>query len=239
MSGQIPVIVKNDPWLSPYKDVILRRNEAAKHKEQSLCQGKRLQDFATGHLYFGLHKENSTWVFREWAPNATEIFLIGDFSDWKVDEKYRLHKISFGNWEVKLPLNSLLHQQRYKLLVRWNGGEAYRLPAWGTRMVQDKFSLVFDAQVWDPVEPYNWKNQDFKLHFKTPVVYEAHVGMATTEEKVGSYNEFRNNVLPKIKKLGYNVIQLMAVQEHPYYGSFGYHVSNFLLHLQGLVHRKN
>ena len=59
------------------------------------------------------------------------------------------------------------------------------------------------------------------------LIYECHIGMAQDEEKVGSYVEFRDNVLPRVAHQGYNCIQIMAVQEHPYYGSFGYHVSSF------------
>jgi 1,4-alpha-glucan branching enzyme len=51
--------------------------------------------------------------------------------------------------------------------------------------------------------------------------------MAHEEEKIGTFKEFAEDILPRIQKAGYNVIQLMAIQEHPYYGSFGYHVSNF------------
>ncbi|MBQ5721789.1 MAG: alpha amylase C-terminal domain-containing protein, partial [Bacteroidaceae bacterium] len=58
-------------------------------------------------------------------------------------------------------------------------------------------------------------------------IYECHVGMGQDAEKVGTYVEFRDNVLPRIAKSGYNCIQIMAIQEHPYYGSFGYHVSSF------------
>ena len=227
MAIPVPNIVMRDPWLNPYKGIIINRRKQVLEKEKLLCNGRKLQDFATGHLYFGLHKEPDSWVFREWAPNAQQIFLVGDFSGWKEDPRYEMYKLQFGNWEIKLPLDYLHHGQKYKLLIRWNGGEAYRLPAWGTRMVQDQQTLVYNAEIWAPDNPYNWKNQDFQPAFKVPLIYEAHVGMSTPEEKVGNYIEFRDNVLPKIHKLGYNTIQLMAVQEHPYYGSFGYHVSNF------------
>jgi 1,4-alpha-glucan branching enzyme len=227
MSNGIPVIVQNDQWLNPYKDVIVRRYKAVAEKEKILCKGRRLQDFATGHLYFGVHKEAEGWVFREWAPNATEVYMVGDFSSWKIDKKYAMKKLQHGNWELKLPMDALEHQQHYKLFIRWEGGEAYRLPAWGNRMVQDMTTLNFDAEIWAPDKSYVWKNMNFVPLSDIPFIYEAHVGMATNEEKVGNFIEFRDNILPRIKKAGYNVIQLMAIQEHPYYGSFGYHVSNF------------
>lgn len=213
MNADLPLIIQSDPWLEPFKEVIIRRQKAAMAKERFLCKGKRLQDFATGHLYFGLHREPRGWVFREWAPNATELFLIGDFSSWKKDKKFALTKLQFGNWEIELPPDALKHGQHYKLLAIWDGGEAYRLPAWGKRMVQDKQTLVFDAEIWAPENPYNWKIQNFIPTSKIPIIYESHIGMATPEEKVGSYSEFRDNVLPRIKRLGYNTIQFMAIQE--------------------------
>ncbi|CAI5476756.1 unnamed protein product [Closterium sp. Yama58-4] len=60
-----------------------------------------------------------------------------------------------------------------------------------------------------------------------PRIYEAHVGMSSEEPRVASYVQFANSVLPRIKAAGYNTIQLMAVAEHSYYASFGYHVTNF------------
>ena len=227
MSKNLPIIIQNDPWLAPFKNTIIQREKASSEKEKILCKDRKLQDFATGHLYFGLHKEPAGWVFREWAPNAKEIYLVGDFSNWERQKKYSLSKLKNGVWEICLPSNELKHQQKYKLYILWEGGEAFRLPAWGTRMVQDSSTKVFDAQIWAPEQPYQWKNTSFKLAKEIPLIYEAHVGMSTAEGKVGSYIEFRDNILPRIKKAGYNIIQLMAVQEHPYYGSFGYHVSNF------------
>ncbi len=220
-------LIKNDPWLEPYSEAIRGRYDYALLRERQLTGGKRLQDFANGYLYFGLHRTDGSWIFREWAPNATEIYLIGDFNQWTANEKYALHRTDNGVWEIELPLDALRHGQHYKMLVRWNGGEGQRLPAWGQRFVQDEATKIFSAQVWSPQESYQFKNLSFKPQTKPLLIYECHVGMAQAEEKVGSYEEFRTKVLPKIADNGYNAIQIMAIQEHPYYGSFGYHVSNF------------
>lgn len=222
-----PALVVNDPWLEPFSDVIVRRHRYVTEREKKLCRGQKLTDFAVGHLYYGLHRTKFGWMFREWAPNAKEIFLVGEFSDWKISYDYALSPLQHGNWEILLNHDKLKHSQRYKLFIRWNGGEAYRLPSYGNRMVQDETTKVFDAQIWLPEEPYQWKNPNFKPQFSNPLIYEAHVGMSSEEGKVASYKEFTKNILPMIKRAGYNTVQLMAIQEHPYYGSFGYHVSNF------------
>jgi 1,4-alpha-glucan branching enzyme len=222
-----PLLIQNDPWLEPYRDVIVRRMNKVSGRERDLVGTGSLQSFASGHLWFGLHRHKKGWIMREWAPHATEIFLIGTFNNWQIEESFRFERLEFGNWELKLERGSITHGDRYKLLIRWEGGEGNRIPAWCNRVVQDPESKVFDAQAWIPDQPYQWKNPLPDLKNLQPLIYEAHIGMATEEHKVGSYSEFREKVLPHVVRGGYNTLQLMAIQEHPYYGSFGYHVSNY------------
>ena len=222
-------IVKNDPWLSPYAPVIERRHNQILAKEKDLTGGKKtLSDFADGYLYFGLHKTGkSGWVLREWAPNATEIYLIGELTGWKEDERYRLTRKDYGVWEIKLKEKELKHGDLYKLSMHWDGGCGERVPAWATRVVQDEKTYIFSAQVWAPEKPYKFSKKSFTPKTDPLLIYECHIGMAQEEEAIGTYDQFRENVLPRVKEDGYNAIQIMAIQEHPYYGSFGYHVSGF------------
>ena len=223
-------LVAKDAYLEPYEEAIRGRHDHAEWKIKQLTRNGRrtLSDFANGHKYFGLHKLSRGWVFREWAPNATDIFLIGDFNSWQPTDDYRAKRIAgTDNWELKLPDKALHHGDLFKMLVRWNGGEGERIPAWATRVVQDETTKIFSAQVWNPAVPYVWKRNSFSPKKSPLLIYECHVGMAQDEEKVGTYVEFRDKVLPRIVADGYNCIQIMAIQEHPYYGSFGYHVSSF------------
>ena len=222
-------IIENDPWLTPYTGAIEGRHDHALWRESQLTGGKvSLKDFASGYLYYGLQRTADGWTFREWAPNATEIFLIGDFSGWEEQERFRLSRINeAGDWELSIPLGLIGHGQHYKMRVKWNGGQGDRIPAWCRRVVQDNNSKIFSAQVWDPGHEYEFKHKDFKPKQDPLLIYECHVGMAQEREGVGTYIEFKDNVLPRVKEAGYNCIQVMAIQEHPYYGSFGYHVSSF------------
>jgi len=219
-------ILQRDPYLAPYSRVIEARHQMIKRKLNELSSRNLLSPFANGHLYFGLHKESGEWIFREWAPNATGIYLIGTFNDWKESEYFFFKRSGKENWELRLPEVKIKHEDLYKLSVHWHGGKGERIPAYARRVVQDPETLLFAAQVWFPEEDYQWKNAN-PASSDPPFIYESHVGMATEDYKIGSFNEFRINVLPRIIKAGYNTIQLMAVQEHPYYGSFGYHVSSF------------
>lgn len=224
-------LIKNDPWLEPFTAAIEGRHEDAIRKEAELTSAVgSLEEFANAHNYFGLHRlENGGWVFREWAPNATGIYLIGDFNGFIPSKKYALKRLkkSNGVWEITLPEKALSHGQHYKMWVEWDGGAGERIPAYATRVVQAENSPIFSAQVWAPEQPYKWKKKTFKPSTQPLLIYECHIGMAQEKEGIGTYEEFRTNVLPRIHKDGYNCIQIMAIQEHPYYGSFGYHVSSF------------
>jgi 1,4-alpha-glucan branching enzyme len=222
-------LIKKDQWLKPYTDAIAGRHQHAVNKENELTSGgsKTLSEFADGYMYFGLHHLQKGWVFREWAPNATQIYIIGTFNSWKEDAIYELTPLENGVWEIVLPEEAMSHGDLYKLSVHWDGGKGERIPAWATRVVQDSETKIFSAQVWNPKKKFKFKNRGFKPNVDPLLIYECHIGMAQQEEKVGSFVEFREKILPRIAEEGYNCIQIMAVQEHPYYGSFGYHVSSF------------
>jgi 1,4-alpha-glucan branching enzyme len=220
-------LIEGDSWLKPYAGVIEERQRYAFEREAQLTGGiQSLSSWASGHLYFGLQRTATGWTFREWAPHATAIYLTGDFNEWKREAAFALRKIDQGVWEGSFAAESIRHGQHYKMLVEWEGGSAQRIPAWCRRVVQDKVSHVFSAQVWE-AEGYTFRIEHFRPQTEPLLIYEAHIGMATSRPEVGSYEHFRIHILPRIHRAGYNAIQLMAIQEHPYYGSFGYHVSNF------------
>ncbi len=221
-------ITIDDPLLEPFLPVIRRRHEKSVLKELEFTDRKSaLADIFNNHLYFGLHRrENDSWVFREWAPNAVAIYLIGESNEWQKREDFRLKSLGNGVWELMLSADAMWHGMDYKLRVEWEGGCGERIPAYARRVVQDDISKIFTTQVWAPQQPYRWKNQ-FLCRRDHPLIYEAHVGMSMENRRVSTFNEFRAYVLPRIVDLGYNMIQLMGIQEHPYYGSFGYQVSNF------------
>lgn len=224
-------IIKHDPWLEPFKGAIEGRHNDVINKERELTQAcGSLTEFANAHEYFGLHRtQRGGWVFREWAPGATAITLVGDFSNWKPMKKFELRRLpgSDGVWETRLRPSDIHHGQHYKMIVEWPGGSGERIPAYARRVVQDENTKLFSAQVWSPEHPYEWKIEKFEPDTRPLMIYECHIGMAQQREGVGSYREFRENILPRIAADGYNAIQIMAIQEHPYYGSFGYHVSSF------------
>ncbi|MGD9279363.1 MAG: alpha amylase C-terminal domain-containing protein [Desulfobacterales bacterium] len=217
-----------DPWLKPYEKIIHRRLLKIDETKQKLTGGKMsLADFASAHEYFGLHFADGQWVFREWAPNATAIFLIGDMTGWQENDAFGLKPIEDGIWEIRLAADTINHGDLYRLRTHWPGGMGDRIPAYARRAVQDPQSLIFSAQVWRPDFPYRWQCKNFQRPTEAPLIYEVHIGMAQEEGKIGSYQEFSANILPRVIASGYNTLQIMAIPEHPYYGSFGYQVSNF------------
>ena len=220
-------LVEEDKLLKPFAGIIEKRHQQVLAMEREFTyRTTRLSDSCNSYLYYGLHRTNEGWVFREWAPNATAIYLLGEFNDWRKHPDYALTKVGDGNWEIKLPLGALAHEMLYRLLVEWNGGSGERLPSHVRRVIQDEYTKIYSAQVWDPLNPYQMRHERPK-RTDYPLIYEAHIGMSTEYRRVSTFTEFRLFVLPRIVDLGYNTIQLMAVQEHPYYGSFGYQVANF------------
>lgn len=221
-------IIADDPWLETFQDAIQGRHLDVMRKLHDLTQHGSLVDFANAYNYFGLHKrKGGGFVFREYAPNASSVTLIGDFSKWQEDPRFRCSNIGDGVWELIIPKGRIHNGDFYKMLVTWPGGQGERIPAYATRVVQDPETHIFAAQVENPARPYRFRIRNFKPKRDPLLIYECHIGMATEEERVGTYAEFTDNVLPRIAADGYNAIQIMAIQEHPYYGSFGYHVSSF------------
>ena len=221
-------LLEYDDWLHDFADVVRRREKYMQQARKKLLGNVPLSEFALGWHHFGLHPHKNGWVLREWAPNATAMYLVSEKNNWQEDDAYAFSLSEDGQWELMLPVDALAHGDHYKLLIYWNAGRerAFRIPAYANYVVQDEHTKVFDAVVWQPRKAYEWQHRRPQKP-TTPLIYEAHVGMASTEETVASYKNFTKNILPRIKKLGYNTVQLMAVAEHPYYGSFGYHVANF------------
>ena len=222
-------ITKIDPWLEPHAGDIELRMDRFKGKRWQLVGGaETLTEFANGHLYFGIHRTAEGWAVREWLPGADEVRLTGDFNGWN-RESHPLERGENGVWEIRLQgKDALKHGQYIKLWVR-KGEEWFdRIPAYSTKVDMDESTKRLCSRVWEPEEAFGWTDEAFMQQASAaPLIYEAHVGMSQDREGIGTYREFADNVLPRIRKLGYNTIQLMAIQEHPYYGSFGYQVTNF------------
>ncbi len=226
-------IVERDSWLNPVANEVQKRYDRYCNRLKTIeKQFGSLGTFASAHQFFGFHYDRIRrgWWYREWAPAAHYLSLFGDFNDW---QRYAnpLENVGNGVWEIFLPddeyQNKLVHGSLLKVIVQSSIGEQERIPIYINRVVQDENTKDFSAQFWNPAKPYVFENQTPKLGEEPLLIYESHVGMAQEKEDVGSYNEFIANVLPRIKADGYNAVQLMAIAEHPYYGSFGYHVSNF------------
>lgn len=226
-------LVQADPWLEPSAQDIEDRYNRFKERLENISKDFRsLSQFADGHKYFGINYDENKggWTYREWAPQASALFLTGDFNNW---EKFThpLEKNEYGIWEIFLDeagyKDTFVHGSKVKVIVDSPRGIQYRIPAYIRRAVQDDDTKNFTGQVWIPGD-FDWDGDTFSpASIDELFIYECHVGMAQEKEGIGTYAEFTGNVLPRIKKAGYNAIQLMAIQEHPYYGSFGYHVSNF------------
>lgn len=222
-------ILTLDPLLKPYAaDVALRMERNAAVRKQLLGDSAALSAFANGYLYYGFHRTQTGWVFREWAPGADAIHLIGDFNDWN-RASHPLRQLDGGVWEIELSgADALKHGQHVKLQITRGGRSFDRIPAYIRYTVQDPLTHQLTGVIWAPERPFQWTDGGYGRKKISPLmIYEAHIGMAQEREGIGTYREFADFNLERIKSLGYNAVQLMAVMEHPYYASFGYQVSSF------------
>ena len=220
-------ILELNPQLEPFSgDIDLRMHLYRSTKKRILSEGQSLNDFANAHLYFGFHHVDGGWYYREWAPSAYQLYLEGDFNGWN-QTSHPLTNLGNGSWELYLPGdNALWDGCKVKTVVDANLTRTEHIPLYARRVVQNKQTITFECEVVDDRKTFPWTDKDFVGEDEL-YIYEAHVGMAQEEGKVSSYREFADHILPRIHKAGYNTVQLMAIMEHPYYGSFGYQVSNF------------
>ncbi|MEM7369293.1 MAG: alpha-amylase family glycosyl hydrolase [Bacteroidota bacterium] len=233
-SDKIFALIQDDPWLEPFSSQIEARYRRYASQLASIEQQYgSLRSFANVHHHLGFHydQEKKGWWYREWAPRAKALSLIGDFNQWD-RQATQMTRGDKGVWEVFVAdqetQTSMSHQTEVKVHVEGDNGNLDRIPAYIRRAIQKAGSHDFVGQIWEPPHPFVWTDQAFQVdEIDSLLIYECHVGMALEEHKVGSWHEFATQILPRISRLGYTAIQLMAVHEHPYYGSFGYHVSNF------------
>ncbi len=220
-------ILETDPYLSPFEQDLLLRMRLYRDTRHRLVGDGNLSDFANGSLYYGFQPARNGWYYREWAPGADKMALVGDFNGWD-PTKNPMKKLKNGNWEVFIRgKKTIPHASFVKVHVTSGKRDFDRIPLYIHRIHQFPDGSC-TGQFWNPPVPYLWTNGSFIFpEDKSLFIYEAHVGMATEREGVGTYREFTETVLPRVKKGGYNAIQLMAIMEHPYYASFGYQVTNF------------
>ena len=220
-------LIDADPYLKDFEgDINLRMQNYARVRKNLLGAKKSLLDISENHKYYGFHQADGGWYYRENAPGADEMYLVGDFNGWD-RFTHRMKRRKNGDFEIFLPgKDALKNGQNIQTLVYSHGKALERIPVYADYVVQDAETHQWCAQLFIPDKKYHWKKRSF--HPQKPLlIYECHIGMAQDKFGVGTYKEFTENVLPRVAKLGYNTIQIMAIAEHPYYGSFGYQVSNF------------
>ncbi len=227
-------IVEGDEWLQPVEEQMNLRHERYNTELQRIGHAAgSISDYANGYRYFGWQWDDTLdgWWIREWLPGAMDVYVFGDFNNWQRTE-IRMQRDRDGVWSAFFPAamyrDRLTHGSLYKLHVHGENGWLDRIPAYARRVVQDDVTKNYTAQFWWPEQEFDWRGDAFDIaSVGSLLIYEAHIGMAQEREGVGTYAEFTEKILPVIKREGYNAVQLMAVAEHPYYGSFGYHVSSF------------
>lgn len=232
---QLEKLFEIDPLLRDHENEIRKRYDSFEKQKSYIDEMEGgIDQFSRAYETHGMHfNEDNSVYCKEWAPGAHQLYLYGDFNNWN-SRSHPFTKIDHGKWELTVAADKdgscpIEHGTKVKILIeKQDGGTVDRLSPWATYVRQPGpgQGFAYDQIVWNPVWKYafkhEWPSKPTSLR-----IYECHVGIASAEAKICSYAEFTANVMPRIVKLGYNAIQLMAVMEHVYYASFGYHVTNF------------
>lgn len=224
-------VIHDDPWLEPCKQALIDRHSrfVNKKKEIEASEGN-LVKFSQGYKKYGFNRVEGGITYREWVPNANQVYIMGEFNGWN-RRSHELQHDEFGTFSIFLPdvdgRPAIQHKTKVKtVIVTKQNEQIERIPAWIKVVWQEKGNIHFDGVYWDPETKYEWKHKSPKVASDLRI-YECHVGMSSPEAKISTYVEFTRDVLPYVASLGYNAIQMMAVMEHAYYASFGYQVTNF------------
>ncbi|CAE7807009.1 SBE2.2 [Symbiodinium sp. CCMP2592] len=239
-------IFKDDPELRVHESQIMHRVNAFRGwKEQFRKTEGGIESFAEGYKIFGFqrHEAEKKWSFNEWLPAARKVFLVGEFNAW--EKTHPMTRCEYGRWTIDLPDHEdgrwlVPHRSQIRLRIESESGTFDRVPAW-TKFAEDTELHVYNAVMWEPppCERYVMRHARPRRP-RALKVYEAHVGTANGGGEAGAgaasagaaapavhtYLEFKA-VLPKIKSLGYNTVQFVAVAEHSDYASAGRQVTSF------------
>uniref|UniRef100_A0A674GQB7 1,4-alpha-glucan branching enzyme n=1 Tax=Taeniopygia guttata TaxID=59729 RepID=A0A674GQB7_TAEGU len=225
-------LLERDPYLAPFRTDFQRRYSLFYNRLKNIEESEGgLDKFTKSYKTFGVNQLADGGIYcKEWAPGAEAVFLAGDFNGWN-PSSHPYKKLEYGKWELFIPPEDghspVPHGSKLKVVIRaQNGALLYRISPWARYVVRDEDKVNYDWVHWNPPQSYIHKNPSPK-RLKSLRIYESHVGIASPEGKVASYKNFTYNVLPRIKDLGYNCVQLMAIMEHAYYASFGYQVTSF------------
>lgn len=171
--------------------------------------------------------------FAVWAPNAADVYVIGDFNSWNpTHNRLILHNNKAGIWEGFIPgiENGSLYKYRINFKESGNHVEKTDPFAFNCEKPPKTASVVWDLN-------YRWKDKSWirkRKHFtyySSPIsIYEVHLGSWIRNNRNNQFLGYRDLVTPLadyIQKLGFTHIEILPVMEHPFYGSWGYQISNY------------
>ncbi len=191
-------------------------------------QGKNYKSYE----FLGCHLlgENKA-VFRVWAPNAQKVGVAGDFNNWNADEA-PMHKLSDGGiWECEADGVNIWDNYKYAVTGAYGN----------TVMKTDPFAFHCETAPANASKIYNFKDRQWKDKewmdkrsviniYEQPInIYEINAGSWKQNED-GSYYSYRmlaDEIVPYVKNMGYNYIEMMPLSEYPYDGSWGYQVTGY------------
>ncbi|WP_440895265.1 1,4-alpha-glucan branching protein GlgB [Amphibacillus sp. Q70] len=191
------------------------------------------ENFYSQHI-FGHHpekrEEKQGFVFRVWAPQAQQVWLVGTFNNW--DDSLPMEKNeTYGYWEIFT--TEAVEQDLYKYKVRQaDGREVFKI---------DPFAIAFEkrpgnAAIIHTVPKKKWRDglwfgrKKRSNLFKRPInIYEVHASSWKHHEDGTPYSftDLKEELIPYVKEMGYTHIEFMPLMEHPLGTSWGYQLIGY------------
>lgn len=196
------------------------------YNNKSPVQFHQGTDFRAYNFY-GAHKIKDGYIIRVWAPHAFEIYVEGDFNDWKkFDPCSQMQKINdFGDFEITL--NSDIEISSYRFIIVSDNGiyeKSDPFAFYSETNNEQYYSQYFDIDrfCWNDE---NWlKFRSERNIIKEPLnIYEVHLGSWKRENgEFYNYRKAAEEIVSYVKDMGYTHIEILPIAEHPFYGSWGY-----------------
>ncbi len=186
------------------------------------------------YKYFGSFPETREgvegWRFVLWAPHAIAVNLCGEFNDWATEGMPLTKDEQTGVWYGFFP--GLKKWQRYKYAIK---GRDRSVVLKSDPFARHEETRPGTASILYDEEPHEWGDAEWMASRKpateaTPLnIYEMHVGSWRRYEDGHTLNyvELADQLVPYLKKMGYNAVEFMPLSEYPFDDSWGYQVTGY------------
>ena len=191
-------------------------------------QGKNYEAYNILGSHVKTEKRKKGVQFSTWAPNAKEVYVVGDFNNFEVSNEYKLEKATeSGLWKGFFADAKAGDKYKYCIIGTDGKKGEYKADPYAiqTELRPDNASIIYTPEdfVWNDQE---WISRRNKINvLEQPLnIYELHLGSWKTNKDGGflTYEEISEELPKYVKEMGYTHVEIMPLIEHPLDASWGY-----------------